>query len=197
MAAEKIRPVRRGLFPNSSWCSYGEPRILMAWGYPGVGTPCRLDCHTASMFCGTISTSKGHGFAVDLSIICPREQWEEPGSAVAWAQLRSWIWLGLEASFGEAMTASGEDILEGGTLDWGRKGRQKSEISARRARGYIRKEPVDRNATWRCTYCEIKTDMSGEGRHLERRCRQMPKKKKRGTYMIEKTKKKWYCSGQC
>lgn len=102
-----------------------------------------VHCHTASVFCGTTSTPEGHRPAVEAPAPhLPQRAVGGPWECLESADDLECVWK-LKASLGEARTASGEEILEGRTLDKGRKeDRQKTEISTS---GYTRKGPVDRN----------------------------------------------------
>lgn len=139
------------------WWSRGELEVLRVRDYFGVRIPCRsLDCplslnhyvmwnHQHTQGAWTIP-------AVELSVHhlphwAVGGVWELAG-AIAWDQLRSWIWLKLEAVLKRPWQLWGKRHLRVGhwTEEEGKEGRQKPEISAK---GYIRKGPVDRNATWR------------------------------------------------
>lgn len=133
------------------WWSHGELGILRVWDYPGVRTACRsLDCplsHNQYVMWHHQHTRGSWTIpALEASVHHLPQQamggaWKLAG-AIAWDQLRSWIRLQLEAS------SERQWHLRVGhwTEEEGKENRQEPEISAQ---GYIRKGPVDRNATWR------------------------------------------------
>lgn len=150
----KSRPGRR-----SSW---GQLRIPTAWGCPGVGTPCRCsDCPLSHSQC--VLWHHQHTWR---SWTCCGGIWPstvpEPGSAAAQGQLRSWMCLELKASLERQGQLQGKRYLRIG--HW----TEEEKKGGRRQRYQLGGTSVDRNATWRCTYSEIKTDMLGEGRNLEK-----------------------------
>lgn len=129
MVAGKSRPVKNGMFPNSSWGGHVEK-----WGFSGSGTilvlghlvgPWTAHSHATSML-------YGHGVSLPwrcLSTICPSEQWEELGACRCYS-LGSAEVLNTAATgstFGEALTASGEETFESGTPDRGRRKRRQAE----------------------------------------------------------------------
>lgn len=173
----------------------------MAWGYPGVGTPCSCsDCPLSQPVLWHHQHTWGswtcHGG------ICPSSAPESNGRNLG--VLQPGVSWGLEYIWNCKQVLKRQKQLQGKRYlrvgHWREEEKKAGRRQRYRLREYIRKGPVDRNATWRRTYFEIQTDMSGEGRNLGKGYRQMSKTKKRKekqrrTYMIEKTKKKCFFQG--
>lgn len=174
------RADQRGVaFVLTAPAAHMDNRIPTAWGYPGVGTPCGCsDCPLSHSQCVLWHHQHTWGSQTCCGGTCASSAPESSGRTLGVLGISWWSWICLElkASLGEARTASGEEILEGRTLDKGRKeGRQKTEISTS---GYTRKGPVNKNVPWGCTYCDIKMDMSGEVEIWKKGVDRCPKEKK-------------------